>query len=122
MQCFFKKLVYILLTLAIANISVQSLYASSDSCNEMNMVMSNDMHMDMHNDTQDSDKHCPSQKMKQACTCDDCSCDMCITMQANIPSFPKILLQVRFLSDISIDAKHQYTYYFHNPLLRPPIA
>lgn len=99
---------------------MQSLYASSGNSNEMNMMMA--MDMDMDSETQDSDEHCLTEKMQQACACDNCFCDMCITMQANIPSFPKIFSQILFLSDIAIDVNHRYTYFFHNPLLRPPIA
>jgi hypothetical protein len=122
MRFFLKKFVYILLTLAIANISVQSLYAASDSCHEMDMAMEANINMTAHEEMPDNDKHCISQKMDDPCSCENCSCDMCITLQANIPTLPKAFTLDQLISDTPVDVIHQYTYYFHNPLLRPPIA
>ncbi len=119
MRFFLKKLAYLVLTLALANASLQTLYASNDSCSDMDMSMEMNMQMDV----QANDKHCQSQKMKQPCSCENCRCDMCITLQANLPTLTsQFFLSSLLVSNIVTSTAHQYTQFYNNPLLRPPIA
>lgn len=121
MRFFLKKLAYLVLTLALANASLQTLYASNDSCSDMDMSMEMSMNMEM--DAQANDKHCQSQKMKQPCSCENCRCDMCITLQANLPTLTsQFFLSSLLVSNIETSTAHQYTQFYNNPLLRPPIA
>jgi len=106
-----RKLTYLVLTLAIVNTSVQSLYASSHHCDETEMA------------AQDTNSHCQSQKTKDACSCDNCKCDICITLQANIQSTPQPVSHYLVIADMKVTLiLSQYTQRFNNPLLRPPIA
>jgi len=110
MRNLFKKLAYIVLTLAITNASLQAVYATSINCDEAEMAE----HAD--------DNHCMSQKTKDVCECDNCSCDMCITLQANIQTALQTFSYLVITDITSTTISHQYTQHYHNPLLRPPIA
>lgn len=110
MRNLFKKLAYLLLTLAIANVSLQA-YAAPFHYDKAEMA------------EQDNSNHCASQKAKQACACENCSCDMCITLQANIQTVPQITLHPLIISDMSSTLiTPLYAQGYHHPLLRPPIA
>ncbi len=113
MQILLKKLACLLLTLAVVNLSVQLVYASSlHNCEQQKMTEQGAA----------NNSHCQPQKIEQVCSCDNCGCDMHITAQANIPSASQVFLHNLLLSDIAVDAAHQYSQHFYNPLLRPPIA
>jgi len=111
MRNLFKKLAYLFLTLVIANVSLQAVYATSFYLDQIEIA------------EQGSNKHCVSQKAKQTCACENCNCDMCITLQANIQTALQMLLDVSLTVDIATKTiPAQYTQHYHNPLLRPPIT
>jgi len=107
-----KKLAYLLLMLAIAGASSQALYAASlHNCEHHDSAAEHPVPMDEQYSQHD-----------EPCCDDNCGCDLKLSVETSLPA-SLIMFQYDFSpAEISTDMTSQYTQYFHNPLLRPPIG
>jgi len=113
MQIILKKLAYLLLTLALFNLSAQMFFAPSLQHHESEEIV-----------TQinlDAPDHCQQKQLQYWVTCEQCDCDIHVTTFANFLSATKLFLLTETFSDNTIEIRVQYTQPFHLPLLRPPI-
>jgi len=119
MRILLKRLAYLLLTLALTNMSVLAVYAGSiHHCDsEKNDQQSLQQ---THHQTPD---HCQHKQSTKNCSCDNnCGCGIHIISQATfLPEAELFLFRKIRLENTSL-ISHQYSKDIFNPLLRPPTA
>ncbi|VAW64326.1 hypothetical protein MNBD_GAMMA08-2948 [hydrothermal vent metagenome] len=114
MQIVFKKLAYLLLTLALFNLPAQMFFAPylqhhklKETVTQINNQASN---------------HCQQTQFQYFVICEQCDCDMNIRTLANFLTPTKLFLHTDYFTDNTIENSAHYTQPFQRPLLRPPIT
>ena len=112
MRNIIKHLAYIILMIAVTGVSAQSLYARHEQCEHASTPSKQNI----------ENQHCQQLQSNAACDCNDCNCNIHINSQINSTSNSSIFQFHCLMSEVTNELSTQYTQYFHNPLLRPPIC